>query len=711
MAKARSRARAQQVPVNEPGIEWDLASAVKPTIAADRPFRLVSQFEPAGGQPEAIRQLVAGIERGDRYQHLLGITGSGKTFTIANVIAQVQRPTLILAHNKTLAAQLYGEFKALFPDNAVEYFVSYYDYYQPEAYLPSTDTFIEKDSMINEQIDRLRHAATYALLSRRDVIIIASVSCIYGIGAAEAYYGMVASVSVGEELDRDQLLRRLVEMQYERNDIDFHRGTFRVRGDVVEVFPAYEDEKAIRIEFFGDEVEAIREVDALRGSVRGTMQRVTIFPASHYVTPASQLRKAIGGIKQELHERLVELKEKIRLVEAQRLEQRTMFDLEMLEEMGFCSGIENYSRHLTMRKPGEPPPTLIDYFPPDFLTIIDESHQTIPQIGAMYNGDRSRKTTLVEHGFRLPSALDNRPLKFEEWESRMHQVIFMSATPGEYELRKTEGVVVEQIIRPTGLLDPEIHVRPIAGQVDELLAEIRVRIARGERVLVTTLTKRMAEDLTEYYGDLGLRVRYLHSDVETLERVEILRGLRRGEFDVLIGINLLREGLDLPEVSLVAILDADKEGFLREYKSLIQTCGRAARNLNGTVLMFADRMTDSMRACIEETQRRREVQAAYNKEHGIVPRSTHAPINPLEAEAKPDSAPARGKAAKAPVSEVPVGLGPMSDAELLPSEIDARIGELRAQMVELAKALRYEEAARIRDRIRVLEARRLEFIA
>ncbi|MCY1057045.1 excinuclease ABC subunit UvrB [Nannocystis sp. SCPEA4] len=709
-AKARSRARGQSVPVNEPGIEWDLASAVKPTIAADRPFRLVTQFEPAGGQPAAIKQLVEGVQRGDRYQHLLGITGSGKTFTIANVIAQVQRPTLILAHNKTLAAQLYGEFKALFPDNAVEYFVSYYDYYQPEAYLPSTDTFIEKDSMINEQIDRLRHAATYSLLSRRDVIIIASVSCIYGIGAAEAYYGMVATLSVGESLDRDQLLRRLVEMQYERNDIDFHRGTFRVRGDVVEVFPAYEDEKAIRIEFFGDEVEAIREVDALRGAVRGTMQRVTIFPASHYVTPASQLRKAINGIKLELHDRLVELKEKIRLVEAQRLEQRTMFDLEMLEEMGFCSGIENYSRHLTMRKVGEPPPTLIDYFAPDFLMVIDESHQTIPQVGAMYNGDRSRKTTLVEHGFRLPSALDNRPLKFDEWESRLHQVIFMSATPAEYELRKTEGVVVEQIIRPTGLLDPEIQVRPIAGQVDELLAEIRARIAKNERVLVTTLTKRMAEDLTEYYGDLGLRVRYLHSDVETLERVEILRGLRRGEFDVLVGINLLREGLDLPEVSLVAILDADKEGFLREYKSLIQTCGRAARNLHGTVLMFADRMTDSMRACIEETTRRREVQAAYNAEHGIVPRSTHAAINPLEAEAKPEATPARGKQAKAPVNELPVGLGPLTDAELLPSELDARIGELRTQMVDLAKALRYEEAARVRDRIRVLEARRLEFV-
>jgi excinuclease ABC subunit B len=622
------------------------------------------------------------------------------------VIAQVQRPTLILAHNKTLAAQLYGEFKSLFPDNAVEYFVSYYDYYQPEAYIPSTDTFIEKDSNINEQIDRMRHSATYALLSRRDVIIIASVSCIYGIGAAEAYYGMVASVAVGQELDRDQLLRRLVEMQYERNDYDFHRGTFRVRGDVVEVFPAYEDETAVRIEFFGDEVEAIREIDALRGAPRGTMQRVTIFPASHYVTPASQMRKAIQGIKEELQVRLFELKEKIRLVEAQRLEQRTMFDLEMLEEMGFCSGIENYSRHLTCRQPGEPPPTLLDYFPDDYLAIVDESHQTVPQVGAMFNGDRSRKTTLVDHGFRLPSALDNRPLKFEEWEQRLRQAIFLSATPGNYELGKTQGVVVQQIIRPTGLLDPEIHVRPIANQVDDLLAEIRTRTAKRERVLVTTLTKRMAEDLTEYYSDLGVRVRYLHADVETLERVELLRGLRRGEFDVLVGINLLREGLDLPEVSLVAILDADKEGFLRETKSLIQTCGRAARNVHGTVIMYADRVTQSMQACIDETQRRRIAQAAHNEAHGITPASTHAPINSLEAEPKPET-PTKGKQKPA---DLPIGLGPVSDADLLPEELHGRIEELRAQMSELAKALRYEEAAKVRDRIRVLEARKLEFI-
>ena len=691
--------------MDDPAEEWDLSNAVRPTIAADKPFRLASPFPPAGSQPQAIKELVEGLRRGDRYQHLLGITGSGKTYTIANVIDQVQRPTLILAHNKTLAAQLYGEFKSLFPDNAVEYFVSYYDYYQPEAYIPSTDTFIEKDSNINEQIDRLRHSATYALLSRRDVIIIASVSCIYGIGAAEAYYGMVATVSVGQTLDRDMLLRRLVEMQYERNDIDFHRGTFRVRGDVVEVFPAYEDETAVRIEFFGDDVEAIKEIDALRGVTRGTMQRVTIFPASHYVTPASQMRKAIQGIKEELQHRLFELKEKIRLVEAQRLEQRTMFDLEMLEEMGFCSGVENYSRHLTGRTPGEPPPTLLDYFPDDYLTIVDESHQTIPQVGSMYAGDRSRKTTLVEHGFRLPSAMDNRPLKFDEWEQRCHQTIFLSATPAAYELGKTQGVIVQQIIRPTGLLDPEIFIRPITNQVDDLLAEIRDRTAKGERILVTTLTKRMSEDLTEYYSDLGIKVRYLHSDVETLDRVELLRGLRRGEFDVLVGINLLREGLDLPEVSLVAILDADKEGFLRETKSLIQTCGRAARNLHGQVIMYADRITKSIQACMEETGRRRIAQAEYNEIHGIIPRSTNAPINSLEVDAKPDAPPKKTKA-----SDLPIGLGPLTDADLLPEELNGRIAELRAQMTELAKALRYEEAAKMRDRLRVLEARKLEFI-
>jgi len=678
-----------------------------PKIVHDRPFELVTDMTPAGAQPRAIEELIAGLDRGDRYQHLMGITGSGKTFTIANVIARAQRPALLLAHNKTLAAQLYSELKALFPHNAVEYFVSYYDYYQPEAYIPSTDTFIEKDSHINEQIDRMRHAATYALLSRRDVIIVASVSCIYGIGAAEAYVNMVASLAVGDRLERDVLLRRLVEMQYKRNDIDFHRGTFRVRGDVVEVFPAYEDETAVRVEFFGDEIEAIREIDALRGVPRRAMQRVAIFPASHYVTPAEQLHKAINGIKDELGPRLVELRQQLKLVEAQRLEQRAMFDIEMLEEIGFCSGVENYSRHLTGRSPGEPPPTLLDYFPENFLVIVDESHQAIPQIGAMFNGDRSRKLTLVDHGFRLPSALDNRPLRFAEWEERARQVIFMSATPGEYELRKTEGVVVEQIIRPTGLLDPEIELRPITGQVDDLFGEVQARVARGERVLVTTLTKRMAEDLTEHYADLGVRVRYLHSDVETLERVELLRGLRSGAFDVLVGINLLREGLDLPEVSLVAILDADKEGFLRERRSLIQTCGRAARNLNGRVIMYADRVTASMRACLDETARRRAVQQAYNVEHQITPRSTHAPLSPLEQEAKPASASKR----RLRPEQAPVGFAQVTDDLLLPVELSARIADLRAEMAALAKELRYEEAARIRDRLRVLEARQLELSA
>ncbi|MCA9684362.1 MAG: excinuclease ABC subunit UvrB, partial [Myxococcales bacterium] len=586
----------------------------------------------------------------------------------------------------------------------------YYDYYQPEAYVPSTDTYIEKDSNINEQIDRMRHAATYSLLSRRDVIIIASVSCIFGIGSAEAYYGMVAPISVGEELDRDVLLRRLVAMQYERNDVDFHRGTFRVRGDVVEIFPAYEDDKAVRVEFFGDEVEAIREMDPLRGTTRGTMKRVTIFPASHYVTPASKLRKAIEGIRVELGERLQELRGQMRLVEAQRLEQRCMFDLEMLEEMGRCSGIENYSRHLSGRTTGEPPPTLLDYFPDDFLMVIDESHATLPQVRAMYRGDNARKSTLVEHGFRLPSALDNRPLRFEEFQERVGQNIYVSATPGEFELEQTGGVIVEQIIRPTGLLDPEIEIRPISGQVDDLLDEIKARTDRDERVLVTTLTKRMAEDLCEYYADLGLRVRYLHSDVDTLERVEIIRDLRLGEFDVLIGINLLREGLDIPEVSLVAILDADKEGFLRAERSLMQTCGRAARNVNGRVIMYADKVTDSMRAAIDETERRRAIQDAYNQEHGIVPRSTRAKLTPLEQEkAAPGSAPGKGGKSGPRGKELPVGLDRAGDQDLLPSELPERIRELEQEMRALAKDLRYEEAARVRDRIRVLEARRLAF--
>jgi excinuclease ABC subunit B len=706
-----ARARMSEIPSREveaPGEDWDLSEAVRPQIAADRPFRLVSPFEPTGDQPAAIDSLVRGLERGDTRQVLLCITGSGKTFSIANVIARVQRPTLVLAHNKTLAAQLFSEFKALFPDNAVEYFVSYYDYYQPEAYIPATDTYIEKDSNINEQIDRMRHAATYSLLSRRDVLIVASVSCIYGIGAAEAYYGMIAPVTVGDELDRDRLLRRLVHMRYERNDIDFHRGTFRVRGDVVEIFPAYEDDTAVRIEFFGDEVEAIREIDPLRGIPRGPMQRVTIFPASHYVTPASEMRRAIDSIKAELQIRLPELKDKLKLLEAQRLEQRTMFDLEMLEQMGHCSGIENYSRHLSGRDEGQPPPTLLDYFPEDYLCIVDESHQTVPQLRAMFRGDHSRKATLVEHGFRLPSALDNRPLRFEEWEQRVGQVICMSATPSDYEIEQAGGIVVEQIIRPTGLLDPAISVRPIAGQVDDLLEEIRLRAQRDQRVLVTTLTKRMAEDLTEYYADLGVRVRYLHSDVETLERVELIRGLRRGEFDVLVGINLLREGLDLPEVSLVAILDADKEGFLRSAPSLIQTCGRAARHIDGSVIMYADHVTDSMQMAIDETNRRRGAQRTHNDKHGIVPRSTRRGYSPIQNE-KAAQAEATLKPGSTFPGDTPVGIAPLRDEELLPSELRPRIEALREEMNALAKELRYEEAARVRDRMRVLETQLLEF--
>ncbi len=693
------------------GDDWTPGQFELPRPSDERPFELAAPFPPAGGQPAAIDALVRGLEHGDPAQCLLGITGSGKTFTIANVIARVQRPTIVLAHNKTLAAQLYSEFKALFPNNAVEYFVSYYDYYQPEAYIPSTDTFIDKDSQINEQIDRMRHAATFSLLSRRDVIIVSSVSCIYGIGAAEAYLGMTAQVKVGAEIDRDDLLRRLVAMQYERNDVDFHRGTFRVRGDVVEVFPAYADDMAIRIEFFGDEVEAIREIDPLRGQPRESIRQATIFPASHYVTPKSQLHRAIEGIKIELAERLQELNGKMKLVEAQRLEQRTMYDLEMLQEMGHCSGIENYSRHLTARHVGQPPPTLLDYFPDDCLTVVDESHQTVSQVGSMYKGDRARKETLVEHGFRLPSALDNRPLKFEEWEQRVRQVIFMSATPAEYELGRTQGVVVEQIIRPTGLLDPIIEVRPIAGQVDDLLDEIKARADRDERVLVTTLTKRMAEDLTEYYADLGVRVRYLHSDIETLERVALIQGLRRGEFDVLVGINLLREGLDIPEVSLVAILDADKEGFLRSTTSLIQTTGRAARNEKGLVVMYADRITKSMKFAIDETDRRRAVQATYNEEHGIVPRSTRRSFSALQNEKKAPGEAAKPGRKKAAPQMIPVGALELGDADLLPLEIGPRIQELRKEMQNLAKALQYEEAARLRDRVRVLEAQQLEYLA
>jgi excinuclease ABC subunit B len=660
------------------------------------PFRLTSDLVPMGDQPRAITELVAGVQRGDPSQVLLGITGSGKTFSMAHVIAKVQRPTLVIAHNKTLAHQLYNEFKVLFPDNAIHYFVSYYDYYQPEAYVPSTDTYIEKDSLINEEIDRMRHAATYALLTRRDALIVASVSCIYGIGAAEAYLGMKLDLVRGLEVRRDAVLRRLVEIQYERNDVDFSRGTFRVRGDTVEIFPAYEREKAIRVEWFGDEIDAISEVDPLRGRALRKVDEVSIFPGSHYVTPADRLVKAMAGIKVELRERLGDLKAQNKLVEEQRLQQRTLYDLEMLEQMGRCKGIENYSRHLSGRAPGEPPPTLLDYFPKDFLLFVDESHQTVPQVAAMFKGDRSRKETLVDFGFRLPSALDNRPLRFDEWEARTPQTVFVSATPAEYELARAQGVVVEQIIRPTGLLDPEIEVRPVGSQVDDLLGEIRERVKMGHRVLVTTLTKRMAEDLTEYYTELGVRVRYLHSDIDTLERIEILRDLRLGEFDVLVGINLLREGLDLPEVSLVAILDADKEGFLRAERSLIQTIGRAARNVHGKVLMYADRETDSMQKAIGETRRRREAQEAYNTQHGITPKTIEKAIHELTGTAQDDFVDVTRPASKAKQSDIPL--------EELPQIISA----MRKEMYELSEALEFEKAAAVRDRLKELEEIQLE---
>jgi excinuclease ABC subunit B len=667
----------------------------------DRPFKIVSSYEPRGDQPKAIKEMVAGLKRGDKHQTLLGITGSGKTYSAACVIEQMQKPTLIIAHNKTLAAQLYGEFKDLFPENAVEYFVSYYDYYQPEAYVVASDTFIEKDSMINEAIDRMRHAATRAILSRRDTIIVASVSCIYGIGDPNYYKGLVINLDVGQELRRDALLRRLVDLQYERNDVDFHRGTFRVRGDVVEVFLAHEEETAVRIEFFGDEIDAISEIDPLRGKIKGKAKETHIFPASHYVTPASQLVKAIDHIKVELRERLSELSANMKLVEKQRLEQRTMFDIEMLEQMGHCNGIENYSRHLSDRNPGDPPPTLIDYFPKDYLLFVDESHQTVPQVNSMYKGDRSRKETLVEFGFRLPSALDNRPLKFEEWEQRVNQVIYVSATPGDYELRQSAGVVVEQVIRPTGLLDPEIEVRPVKDQVDDLLAEIRERVKKKERVLVTTLTKRMSEDLTEYYADIGVKVRYLHSDIDTLERIEIIRDLRRGEFDVLVGINLLREGLDLPEVSLVGILDADKEGFLRSDRSLIQTCGRAARNVNGRVIMYGDKITAAMKNAISETERRRKIQAEYNKKHKITPKTVVRAILDMQ------GTPAEGDYLD--VTAMPkLGYKDKKTekfiADIQAKDIPKTISDLKKKMHAAAEDLDFEKAAEFRDKVKALEA-------
>ncbi len=654
------------------------------------PFDLQSAFQPTGDQPRAISELVQGLERGDRHQVLLGVTGSGKTFTVANVVARLRRPTLVIAHNKTLAGQLYGEFKELFPTAAVHYFVSYYDYYQPEAYVPSTDTYIEKDSSINDEIDRMRHAATHALLTRNDVLIVASVSCIYGLGTAEAYYGLLQRIERGQEFMRDRFIRSLIDIQYERNDLDFHRGTFRVRGDTIEVFPPYEEDRAIRIEFFGDTVESIHEFDPLRGVVLGELDKVAIFPNSHYVSAPETRARALGGIREELRERLQELKGANKLLEAQRLEQRTMFDLEMLEQMGVCPGIENYSRWLSGRKAGDPPPCLLDYFPRDFLLVIDESHQTIPQIGSMYRGDRSRKETLVEFGFRLPSALDNRPLKFEEFEGQVHQGIYVSATPAEYELARAQGVVVEQIIRPTGLVDPPVEVRPVGSQVDDLLGEVRKRAAANERVLVTTLTKRMAEDLTEYFTDVGVRCRYLHSDIDTLERSAVLRDLRKGEFDVLIGINLLREGLDIPEVSLVAVLDADKEGFLRSAVSLIQTIGRAARNVNGRVILYADQITASMRRAIEETGRRREIQERYNAEHGITPQTVRRNISDLGM-------------AVVEADYLTVPLAAEEGAEYRPEQLPEMVAALERDMKEAARALDFEKAAQLRDRILALK--------
>jgi excinuclease ABC subunit B len=659
-------------------------------------FSMITDFIPSGDQPQAIDELSHGLTAGKEHQVLLGVTGSGKTFTIANVIERAGRSALIIAHNKTLAAQLYEEFKGLFPDNAVEYFVSYYDYYQPEAYLPTTDTYIEKDSAINEEIDKLRHAATHALLTRRDVIIVASVSCIYGLGSPEAYLGMLVQLETGKDIARDDILRRLVEIQYERNDIDFHRGTFRVRGDVVEIFPPYEDEQALRVEFFGDTIESISIIDPLRGKKLGTLSKTAIYPGSHYVTTQDNLRRATADIRVELAQTLAEYKTQNKLLEAQRLEQRTNFDLEMMEEMGYCQGIENYSRHLTGRSPGEPPPTLMEYLPEDALIIIDESHATLPQLAGMYRGDRSRKETLVKYGFRLPSALDNRPLTFEEYEALANQRIYISATPAQYEMQKARNVRVEQIIRPTGLTDPEIEIRPAQHQVDDLLEEIRLRVKKEERVLVTTLTKRMAENLTDYYAGLNIRVRYLHSDIHTLERVSIIRDLRLGVFDVLIGVNLLREGLDIPEVSLVAILDADKEGFLRSERSLIQTSGRAARNISGRVIMYADKITKSIQACLDETKRRRIIQSQYNEENNITPESIKKSISNV-----------LGSIYEADYVTVPVD----AKGKIIPAkeeDLPELIKSLTAEMKQAAKNMEFEKAAGLRDEIKELNKILLE---
>lgn len=661
-------------------------------------FTLRTDYVPTGDQPAAIEQIASNIEAGIKEQVLLGVTGSGKTFTVANVIARVNRPALVLAPNKTLAAQLYNEFRALFPQNAVEYFVSYYDYYQPEAYVPASDTYIEKDSAINDDIDKLRHAATHALLTRRDVIIVASVSCIYGLGSPEYYARLIIPVETGQRTSMDTLMSRLIDVQYQRSDMDFHRGTFRVRGDVLEVIPAYEHERALRLEFFGDEIESVREIDPLTGNVLGNIGKTVIYPASHYVSDRDNLNRAMSDVREELGDQLRLFQTQNKLVEAQRLEQRTQLDLEMMQELGYCTGIENYSRHLDGRNAGAPPSTLLDYFPKDFVLFADESHISIPQVGGMFKGDQSRKKTLVDFGFRLPSALDNRPLAFSEFLERLNQIVYVSATPGKWELNRSEGIVAEQIIRPTGLLDPKVEVRPVKGQIEDLLGECRLRIAQGERVLVTTLTKRMAEELTEYLNAMGITARYLHSDIDTMERMAIIKELRSGSFDVLVGINLLREGLDIPEVSLVAILDADKEGFLRSTGSLIQTFGRAARNANGHVLLYADTVTSSMHSAMEETGRRRTRQEAWNEEHGIVPKTICKSLNtPFDAlyESSGESK-SRGRGKKTPVKES------FPTVEVTAHNVTRHVKQLEREMREAAKALEFEKAAGIRDRIRQL---------
>lgn len=663
------------------------------TRQAEKKFDLVSKYKPTGDQPEAIAELTKGIEAGEKAQILLGATGTGKTFTISNVIKNVNKPTLVLAHNKTLAGQLYSEFKQFFPNNAVEYFVSYYDYYQPEAYIPSSDTYIEKDSAINDEIDQLRHSATSSLLERNDVIVVASVSSIFGLGDPREYAEHALSLRTGQQIERDDLLRELVDMQFDRNDIDFQRGRFRVRGDIVEIFPASHDERALRIEFFGDEIDRIREIDPLTGEVFGDRDHIVIFPATHFITNDATMDSAIEGIEAELKDRVAELKSKGKLLEAQRLQQRTTYDIEMLREVGYCSGIENYSRHMEGRKAGEPPYTLLDFFPNDFLIVVDESHVTMPQVRGMYNGDKARKQMLIDYGFRLPSALDNRPLTLKEFEQHVHQIVYMSATPGPYELNQTDHVV-EQIIRPTGLLDPTIEVRPVMGQMDDLVGEINKRVERNERVFVTTLTKKMAEDLSDYFRDLGIKVKYLHSDIKTLERTKIIRDLRLGKFDVLVGINLLREGIDVPEVSLIAILDADKEGFLRNERSLIQTIGRAARNAHGHVIMYADTVTDSMQKAIDETKRRRTIQKKYNEEHGITPKTIKKPIRAAISPLTKDDT---GQEEKKELADI--DFGAMKKAE----QVDM-IANLQEQMKQAAKKLDFEEAASLRDTIMELKA-------